>query len=180
MSTSAEIREVVDETLKSMGLDKKLNLETVKGLVELKALVSVARQQLVAMGPKINQEYIPAAKTELTEVIKASDESMMNVLDCANKLDEIESQIPEEIATQLREIVTNIYNASVNHDVMVQRINKVSGILCSIDTDLSQISLDPNKAPPPPPETKKKDPLMEGPQSSEQAPSQDDIDSLFG
>ena len=133
MSNAENIRQIVDETIDNLGLHKRLNLQSVKEMVALKTLVTLARQQLVDMSPKINGEYIPAAKSELSEVIKASDESMMNVLDCANKLDEIESEIPEDIATQLREVVTNIYNASVNHDLMVQRINKVGDILNTID-----------------------------------------------
>ena len=182
--TSRSVKDAVTETLEGYGITKEkfANQSDLAELISIKSLLLLSKDQLESFSKEINSAHIPSAREELDEIVKSSDQSMESFLDCASELDNIE-KLDQESLDKVRDIATKMYEASVSHDLIIQRISKIVNILTIIESDIGDmLALDETNIKE---ITEKKsnrnnkDELMNGPQSAEDATDQGDIDALF-
>jgi chemotaxis protein CheZ len=122
------------------------------------------------------EHQIPDASSHLDEVVKETEAAANKIIDLAT---EIQSAVPDnEVVGNL---VTQLYEACNFGDLSRQRIVKVLKHLDVIESKLDKLfeSLNIEKNI----KTKPEDPnkiALSGPQLTGSAPTQDDIDALFG
>jgi chemotaxis protein CheZ len=120
------------------------------------------------------ESQMPDASNHLDEVVKETEEAANKIIDLAS---EIQSAVPDNAA--VADLVTKIYEACNFGDLSRQRIVKVLKHLDIIESKLVKIfdSLNIEKRINGKPSEGEL--LLNGPQLSGSAPTQDDIDALF-
>jgi chemotaxis protein CheZ len=136
---------------------------------------------------QVSKEKMPDAHLELEAVIKAAEDATHIILDSAEKIQEEIGKLglPEEVNTLIFEQITNIFEACNFQDITGQRISKVVHTLMEIDTSIlelleainGKVEIEVKQVHKSETELTDED-LKNGPQLD--APTQDDIDKLFG
>jgi len=134
--------------------------------------------------PNMSEGIIPDTNMELDAVVKAAEDATNTILDSAEKIQNIVTNLDEDKSTIILEEITKIFEACNFQDISGQRINNVVNTLMEIETSVNELLAElEGKVTI---ETKAKevkapsdDDLMNGPQLEENTPSQDDIDKLF-
>lgn len=156
-------------------VDSKLKEE----INEILGFLHSARTELASVMPQgVSVQHFTKATGELDEVIKATEEATNNILDAADEIQAATGGIDnEEIRAQIGAAVVRIFEASNFQDLTGQRITKVLTTISFLEEKMSHlITLVNNNEDP---GTGDEDSLLNGPQSSNDAPSQDEIDALF-
>lgn len=150
-----------------------------------------AKAEIQAMIPKPDEgapKNINAASAELSEVVKATEEATNTIMDVADTIQTISATIVDEAAKQkILDVTMRLYDACSFQDITGQRINKVIRTLEGVEERIvTLVQLFGGRLPEgyQVPERMIKaqradEALMEGPQLTRDAPSQDDIDKLF-
>lgn len=164
---------------------------------ELKALahyIDLAKEELAQLNPAhIGDEHIPSATDELDHVVKATEEATTKIMDNCEVIEGVCDRLDDGgDKDKLVDSVTNIYEACGFQDITGQRINKVVKTLkhieAQVDMMVSAIGVDlkadmegnpqkesvDDKAQPLSDEE-----LLNGPQTQDEAISQDEIDKLL-
>lgn len=123
------------------------------------------------------------ASDELEEIVTETARATNNIMSVAEDMEKMSRDAGEPLATQLMNAATRIYEACAFQDITGQRITKVVRAVQHIDGQIRQLAaicdtgnggnvgeVAPVAA----------DALLNGPQLSATAQTQDDIDRLFG
>ena len=124
---------------------------------------------------------VPDASAHLQDVLKSTEEATHTILDCATAIEGIGSGLADETAkNELSNHVTRIYEACNFQDITGQRIKKVLKSLSALEENvkglISTAKIEGIVQDEPVDEMAS---LLNGPQLSGAAPTQDDIDKLF-
>jgi chemotaxis protein CheZ len=184
----SEVAGIVETLIESMEGDVSAGQITLRNdLRDLVDYIEQVRGDIAALSPSdIHDEHIPAAADELDAVVKATEEATDAILDAAESLETLGSEVSGETGERISEIVTKIYEASNFQDITGQRINKVVTALRHIETKVRQLAeavgfelsrkLSESEAVQGPPS---EEDLLAGPQLPGGGNSQDDIDALL-
>ena len=149
-----------------------------------------ARSEIAQMIPNPEEgapQNINAASMELSEVVKATEEATNKIMDTADKIGEVAANVDPESAKTLNDASVTLYDSCTFQDITGQRIQKCIKTLEHIEARVFALfelfggELPEGYTAPEGveiPERPDED-LMTGPQMTDDAPSQDDIDKLF-
>ena len=185
-----ELGEVVYGVLDTLEGDLTVGRDSANGsihreLTDLSSYMEMTRRELAAIRPNQTRlEEIPMATDELDAVVAATEEATDRILDAAEEMEAIAKVADPVIAERVLAVVTKIYEASNFQDITGQRISKVLNTLRYAEEKIGMMAElmghteDAQEAAPEEPESEEAD-LLHGPQMTEVANSQDDIDALF-
>ncbi len=190
--SSIEVAQIVRQVIESLGSD--VSAADLKFYSELEALAIYIRQaksDIAAIKPKdISLQHIPTATDELDAVVGATEEATNKIMDVCDEVSAIAETCPPELKGKLIACTTKIFEACNFQDITGQRITKVVETLKHIDMKIEALTkamgdeihrgdsgdahtpkhvhaADPEKG------------LLNGPQLSSKASSQEDIDRLL-
>lgn len=185
-----ELGEVVYGVLDTLEGDLTVGRDSANGSIhrelnDLSSYMEMTRRELAAIRPNQTRlEEIPMATDELDAVVAATEEATDRILDAAEEMEAIAKIADPVVAERVLAVVTKIYEASNFQDITGQRISKVLNTLRYAEEKIGMMaelmghSEDAQEAPAEEPESEEED-LLHGPQMTEVANSQDDIDALF-
>ena len=161
-------------------------------IFELVAFIKKARDEIAALQPQeINEQHIPAATDELSAIVEATEEATNTILDAAERLGEVGTEVGGEQEEKITDIITSIYEASNFQDITGQRINKVVSTLQHIEQTIYKMAISIGAEVNKNAERKEDNPdlkandtradadLLNGPQLDGDGISQDEIDALL-
>lgn len=191
-----EITAIVQGVVMSLRGDLTANdLSVYQELEGLVRFIHSAKAEIAALRPdEIQQTHLPAATDELDAIVGATEEATGVILDAVEKIEAIAPQAPPEVAQELSNMVTRIYEACNFQDITGQRITKVVRTLKHIESKVAGLVMafgdEMARANATTPEAEAEAPaaagivdekdLLNGPQLPSNATSQADIDALFG
>lgn len=165
-----------------------VNLKVYGEIEALSRYIHSARQEIASLRPdEITDEHIPAAGEELEAIVGATEQATNTIMESVEAIENETANLPPETAERITNAVTNVYEACGFQDITGQRITKVIHCLTHIEEKV-QALLETFGEPGDRPARERKSQkaseeadaaLMNGPQSSESAISQDDIDALL-
>lgn len=131
-----------------------------------------------------HQANVPDSSMHLQDVLQSTEQATHTILDSATAIQGLSGggKASEEEKKQIGDLVTKIYEACNFQDISGQRIKKV---LKSLDTlearlkKLAEVAQQYTDASVPSATKPVAAPLMNGPQLSDKAPCQADVDKLF-
>tara|TARA_B100001564_G_C20579836_1_gene642551 strand:+ start:600 stop:1193 length:594 start_codon:yes stop_codon:yes gene_type:complete len=148
---------------------------------EVKSIQDKISETCSDFASSLDHEAVEAAKLELDEVIKYTEEATDDILDRIEHIqDVIKNQGTPELEQNIMEDVNKIFEACNYQDLTGQRIKKVIKTLQFIDQTVGGLlsnALSKHVKSSPKSDPQSDEALMNGPQSD--APNQDDIDKLF-
>jgi chemotaxis protein CheZ len=164
-------------------LDSKHKGTLLNVLEYLSRHIHRTRDEIGALRTTTTGEPLLSSTTdELEEILVETAKAAHQIMGASEEIEALASQTNPAIGEKLRNAVTRIFEASAFQDITGQRITKIVRALQSIETKIHALSFlcDENanasqKAIDP----KDKDSLLNGPQLSILANTQDDIDRLF-
>lgn len=153
---------------------------TYEDLKKIAKNIRATKEEVASIDSEKLETELPSATLQLQSVAKSTENSSEKIMEATENIQNIVKQIDNE--TLRKEILDNtciIMEACSFHDLTSQRINKVIELFEDLEKVVYRLlvtfktkgMVDPNK--------KSKDPLLNGPQILDQAPSQKDIDDLF-
>ena len=193
-----QVRAVLEDMLATMngnigGADPRVMEE----LEELSTFIESTKAEIAAIRPEeIPDEHIPEATDELDAVIEATEVATNSIMEAAEMIEGVAEEVTDEQADVLSQAVTQIYEACSFQDITGQRIHKVVGALREIEQKVETVveKFGPDA------ETREElkrrrqaekdavesadgevneEDLLHGPQMTENANSQDEIDALL-
>lgn len=174
-------------------LDLKIGHE-LEGLAQF---IQDTRAEITSLRPAdINSEFIPTATDELSAVVGATEDATQKIMDCAERVDKVANTLEGPAQAELMDVVTQIFEACSFQDITGQRINKVVKTLQHIETKINELlrvlghegGATGGKTKPSQDELiaqsrdgsiDEKEHLLNGPQLTKTASSQDEIDALL-
>ena len=186
-----DVGEVVRALLTSMSGD--VSAAYLKLYQEVEALASYihsAKAEIAALRPQdIQDHYIATATDELDAIVGATERATNDILDAAEKLENLAGELPPEVGQGLTEATTMIYEACNFQDITGQRITKVVKALKHIEEKVEALvdafgdEFRGSKAPAAPDDkagaSVTDEDLLNGPQLPQKAHDQASIDALF-
>lgn len=165
-----------------------VNLKVYGEIEALSRYIHSARQEIASLRPdEITAEHIPAAGEELEAIVGATEQATNTIMESMEAIEKEAENLPPEVAQRLTDSVTQVYEACGFQDITGQRITKVIHCLTNIEEKVHALletfgepgerHARKEKASKTPGQGDAE--LMNGPQSSEEAISQDDIDALL-
>lgn len=184
--TRDEIANIVHDVLTHMHGEETSGLGGLyRELGALALFIRQARDDIAAVRPdEIRRTDIPRATDELDAVVGATEEATNTIMDAAEKLNGIGSEVGGEVETRVTEIVGRIYEACSFQDITGQRITKVVRTLKVIEGKVERLlrafgdevaTASDAGAPAPDHDAA----LLNGPQLPGKAMGQDEIDRLL-
>lgn len=184
-----QVVKIVNSVVEKLGRSQDESTKAVyQQLRELKEIIDTARQDLSEKNPsEITQDHIPAATDELDEIVKATAEATGTIMDSCEAIEEKAGPDNQAVIDE----VTKIYEACSFQDITGQRITRVVKTLQAIEGKVNALlgviddgavkakaASAESSASKDISEMSDED-LLNGPQSSDQAISQDEIDRLL-
>ena len=193
-----QVRAVIEEMLSTMnGNIGSADPRVLEELEELSSFIENTKAEIAAINPEeIPDEHIPEATDELDAVIEATEVATNSIMEAAEMIEGVAEEVTDEQADILSQAVTQIYEACSFQDITGQRIHKVVGALIEIERKVETVvekfgpdretrdalkrqrQADKENAEAGATEINEED-LLQGPQLTENANSQDDIDALL-
>lgn len=188
--TRDEITEVVEQMMGSLQGDlSEVNLKIYSELEGLAKYILSAKREIAALRPdEITAEHLPKATDELDAIVGATEEATNTILQAMEVMGSLTEQMPTEVADQVNEAVTQVYEACNFQDITGQRITKVVKTLKHIEDRVESLvaafgdeiakyrEAHPRQEAP---SEKTDQDLLNGPQLPAEASKQDDIDALL-
>lgn len=159
-------------------------------IVKIANHIEQAKNEIIALSPEAeNGKDANTATIQLDAVLKSTEEAAHNIMDAAEEIQNIVSSIEanEDAKRKIEDEITKIYEACNFQDITGQRIKKVMQALEFTETKIKKLismfssdgvviteKLKEMK------DERSDSHLMNGPQLSSEAPSQSDIDAMFG
>ena len=133
----------------------------------------------------LQQGKVPDSAAQLNDVLQTTESATMTIIDTVTAIQlAVDEAGNAAVSQKVGDMVTKVYEACSFQDISGQMIKKVLDNLTLLESKLTKLSETAKNYGVLPPETpeapKSGDPLMNGPQLSGQAPSQADVDKLFG
>ena len=193
-----QVRAVLEEMLSTMnGNIGSADPRVLEELEKLSSFIENTKAEIAAINPEeIPDEHIPEATDELDAVIEATEVATNSIMEAAEMIEGVAEEVTDEQADILSQAVTQIYEACSFQDITGQRIHKVVGALIEIERKVETVvekfgpdretrdalkrqrQADKENAEAGATEINEED-LLQGPQLTENANSQDDIDALL-
>jgi len=186
---------VVGRVMKGKGAQDVSKANLFNELESLAAFIQEARDEIASLSPQeVKEEFLPTASDELDAIIEATEDATHAIMDATDLVEAVISRTSGEDQKTLTDAITAIYEACTFQDITGQRISKVvktlsaiedkvDGLLVAFDDKENHSGTRESKKP------KKKDvadekvisdeDLLNGPQSSDKAKSQEEIDALL-
>jgi chemotaxis protein CheZ len=188
-----DLVEVVEAIMTSADGDlSSANLKLYAEIEELALYIKRAREEIASLRPdQITAEHLPVAGEELEAVVGATEQATNSIMEQVEAIEALTPKMDQEVAEQIVDAVTQVYEACGFQDITGQRIKKVVSTLTEIESkvhalleafgerDAVQPAERPQKVEEPKPGAAPDAHLMNGPQSAEDAISQEDIDALL-
>ncbi len=151
---------------------------------DLAHFIEEARRDIAAIRPDEIRDRLPAAKDELDAVVAATEAATSVFLNVAETISDVSEKVDEEVAQVLRQLATDIYEASSFQDITGQRISKVVKTMHQIEERVAGMVrlMEGAGIEAPAPDSADADEdrkLLNGPQLNGGGNSQDDIDALL-
>jgi chemotaxis protein CheZ len=190
MVATRDIVEVVESMISS--LRSEVDYATSKIGEELSSMISfidTAKSDIASLKPSALANFdIPGATDELDAVVQHTELAAGQIMDCADEISQLSSEVDAELAVRLQKIATTIYEASSFQDITGQRVNKVVNVLRVIEgrlAILAKVAGDTFSMPAA--DVARSDTgvpvndrdLLNGPQLAGNGNNQDDIDALL-
>jgi chemotaxis protein CheZ len=190
MVATRDIVEVVESMISS--LRSEVDYATSKIGEELSSMISfidTAKSDIASLKPSALANFdIPGATDELDAVVQHTELAAGQIMDCADEISQLSSEVDAELAVRLQKIATTIYEASSFQDITGQRVNKVVNVLRVIEgrlAILAKVAGDTFSMPAA--DVARNDTgvpvndrdLLNGPQLAGNGNNQDDIDALL-
>jgi chemotaxis protein CheZ len=182
---ASDVASVVEAVVESLSGDMSVaDLKLYRELEQLAGYIHRAKREITELQPhEIRERHIPEATDELDAVVDATATATGRILDEAEAMEKLVAAMPPETGSLVAAAVTRIYEACNFQDITGQRINKVVKTLRHIETKIDALlaafdgGIGGEAAPTPlkPAE----EGLMNGPQLSESANNQADIDAIL-
>jgi len=160
-------------------------------LERLSAYIDAARREIALIHPEdVKEEYVPGATDQLDAVVEATADATNAIMDCCDEIHDVMGDVSPSVGTKLTNVTTRIYEACTFQDITGQRIGKVVSALKNIEARVDALVLafgdetvKPQKTAGARKSAKNKKTtdadLLEGPQLSEKAKNQAEIDDLL-
>ena len=188
--TRDEITEVVEQMMGSLQGDlSEVNLKIYSELEGLAKYILSAKREIAALRPdEITAEHLPTATDELDAIVGATEEATNTILQAMEVMGNLTEKMGPEVADQVNEAVTQVYEACNFQDVTGQRITKVvkalkhiedrvDGLVAAFGDEIAKYrEAHPKQEAP---KEKSDRDLLNGPQLPAEASKQDDIDALL-
>lgn len=185
-----DIAEVVESMMTS--LRGELDSATSRIGGELKDMIDFidnAKKEISEISPSaLAKNDIPGAADHLDAVIEHTEQAAGQIMDCADEITTIASEVDGELSERLHAIATRIFEASSFQDITGQRVTKVVRVLKTLEERLAKLAdIADDKSHTYEKKTEydaqgvaldHKD-LLNGPQLPANANNQDDIDALL-
>jgi chemotaxis protein CheZ len=184
---------MVEKVVALMRAAQTTNQKVFQQVAALSDYIANARKEIAALQTdSISGEHIPTATDELDAVVSATEEATHKIMDYCDTISSLSMDASPEINAQITDNVTKIFEACNFQDITGQRITKVVRTLKHIEGQVGSLlgaleatglkseereemqKLNVSKA------TDPEKHLLNGPQMTEQAIKQDEIDKLFG
>ena len=187
----ADVAEVVGEMLQSLEGDlSEVNLKVYSELEGLAKYILAAKREIAALRPDdITSEHLPKATDELDAIVGSTEEATNGILQAMELLEGLTAQMPAEIAEQVTNAVTQVYESCNFQDITGQRITKVVKTLKHIEDrvealvaafgDEIQKYRESHPSEEQPQQKSADEKLLNGPQLPDDAGKQADIDALL-
>jgi chemotaxis protein CheZ len=174
------------------GIDPQLIRREIESLRD--AIVNTKREIAAVRHPSAPRDPLMAATNELDAVIEATEQATNTILQSAESVDDLAERIKQSsqdefisrAADDVRELILKVFEACNFQDITGQRITKVVNTVKFIEERVNTMiaiwgkdsfaEIEVTEPPLADPDHA----LLSGPQSGENAVSQDDIDKLFG
>ena len=139
--TRDEIANIVQDVLTHMHGEETRGVGGLyRELGALALFIRQARDDIAAVRPdEIRSTDIPRATDELDAVVGATEEATNTIMDAAEKLANIGSEVGGDVETRVTEIVGSIYEACSFQDITGQRITKVVRTLKVIEGKVERL-----------------------------------------
>lgn len=127
----------------------------------------------------VSTSQMPDATLHLNDVLESTEQATTTIIDAATAIGYVaeEAALSPESRKKINGEISRIYEACSFQDISGQRIKKVLSHMNALEAQLVRLS-DTAKSTVAPPNPV--DPLLNGPQLSSQAPTQSEVDRLFG
>jgi chemotaxis protein CheZ len=166
----------------------EVDLKVYAELEGLAKYILAAKREIAALRPDdITSEHLPKAADELDAIVGSTEEATNGILQAMELLEGLTAQMPAELAEQVTNAVTRVYESCNFQDITGQRITKVVKTLKHIEDrvealvaafgDEIQKYRDAHPADKPPPTGDET--LLNGPQLPDEASKQAEIDALL-
>lgn len=137
-----DIIEVVEQMMGSLQGDlSEVNLKIYSELEGLAKYILTAKREIAALRPdEITAQHLPTATDELDAIVGATEEATNTILQAMEALGSLTEKMAPEVADQVNETVTQVYEACNFQDITGQRITKVVGTLRQLEERLSRLA----------------------------------------
>ncbi|MGH1403512.1 MAG: protein phosphatase CheZ [Alphaproteobacteria bacterium] len=178
------IVKIISSVIDKVGQNEQVSLNAI--LTELRDLLLVIEETRTELGMvrpnDIKGKHIPGATDELDAIISATSEATGTIMDCCDVIQEQAASAGGEAGDSITNEVMKIYEACSFQDITGQRVSKViktfQDIENKIDKLVGALGIDHDEIPEED-EREGDERLLNGPQLTDQAISQDDIDKLL-
>lgn len=185
-----KIAEVVRAVLDTVTGDiSSHDLKLYRELESLAEYIHAAKAEIAALRPgDIKNQFIASATDELDAIVGATEAATNEIMDSAERLENLATLMEPEIAERMTEITTRIFEACTFQDITGQRITKVVKMLkeieARVETLVKAFGQEMESSPPAAGQETEKAPatdedLLNGPQLPTAAADQAEIDRLL-
>ena len=139
------------------------------------------RTELGALRPKGDRASLATTADELEEIVAETARAANEIMGAAEAIEQLMPRVDPDVAAELLAAVTRIYEASAFQDITGQRITKIIRAVQDIEEKIDTLVGACGEAEDGggDPERTGDEALLNGPQLSKAANTQDDIDALF-
>ena len=183
-----EVEGLVDSMMASITTEDQPSV-TPEGMQETLDFFEGAKDALDDLKPyDFVNNRIPLAKEHLDEIVSQTENVAGSIMDAAEEINAIASQLDGENAEKLAAISTALFESSTFQDITGQRITKVERLFGHLNERMGMLAMAIGDTYIEPDEEIEKDvegialhdeDLLHGPQLEEEANSQDDIDAIL-
>jgi chemotaxis protein CheZ len=182
-----QVAEVVRAMLDTIAGDISAgDLRLYREVESLASYIQAARAEIAALRPgDIKNRFIASATDELDAIVGATEAATNEIMDSAERLEELSSTLDSATTERLSEITTRIFEACTFQDITGQRITKVVKALKDIEDRVESLvrmfgaEYDKDSAKAEPSQVQTDQDLLNGPQLPGSATNQADIDALL-
>ena len=139
--TDDQIEDVVKNALKTIEGDFSTgDLRLLNDLTDISAEIKAARMEIAAIRPdEISAQHIPKATDELDAIVSATEDATNSIMEAAEQIETVATDVGGAHGDKLAEVVTNIYEACSFQDITGQRISKVVNTLHHIEEKIGNL-----------------------------------------
>jgi len=177
-----DAHDYLDRVIAELRALKAPQKDTLVGVLQyLSDHIRATRAEIGAIkGGADGDQLFGSTADELEEIVTETARAANRIMDAAEAIEGVAAKVDPDSATALTDAVTNIYEASSFQDITGQRITKVVRALQSMESKLQALAEAFGPIEGDAPAAVEGDAaLLNGPQLSSGATSQDDIDALF-